>query len=123
MVRWDHFSPDVDELLELRVAMPRIQLNDVPEALRQYLTKVKINQRGGQYWAGGWQYFAGMTIDEIERFMTSGTRSAEIKKCVDDWFYDIEPGRLARALRIQMEAMRKQIDLLAKSLAKFPNLK
>lgn len=115
MVRWDHFSPDIDELLELRVAMPRIQLDDVPKALRQYLTKVKVNQRGGQYWAGGWQYFAGMTIDEIERFTTSGTRSSEIKKCVNQWFHDIEPGQLARALRTQMEAIQKQIDLLAKS--------
>lgn len=115
MVRWDHFTPTVDELFEVRVAMPRIRLDDVPSNLRQYCAPTLLNKKGEKYWAGGWQYLAGMTIEEINHLLVAGSRAADIRACWNEWFYGLDQKLLQKAIRSQIIALQKQISILNKA--------
>lgn len=112
MVRWDHYTPSIDELFEVRVAMPRIRLEDVPTNLRQYCAPALMNKKGEKYWAGGWRYLAGMTLEEINHLLTAGKRAEDIRICWNEWFHGLDQKQLQKAIKAQVVALSKQIKIL-----------
>ena len=115
MVRWDHFDPKKDELFVARVQMPRIKLEDIKD--KEILRRLASTTKDRTYWAGGFQYYSGMTLFQIEELL-HGPESKYFQACAVEWFDDLSKSQVAKAMQIQIGSIKEQLDRLRPAFEK-----
>lgn len=89
--------------------MPRIKLEDIKD--KEILRRLASTTKNRTYWAGGFQYYSGMTLSQIGELL-HGPESKYFQACAAEWFDDLSKSQVTKAMEIQVESIKQQLARL-----------